>query len=91
MRRSRSGSALRSARKHQRPLRDSTAHSTPSNGFTGFGTSTRCFRLGRVPPHIVSKWLGHTNVRITMGIYAHLFPSDDRETADRVAAIMFGT
>ena len=52
--------------------------------------ATLAIRAG-VPAHVVSKRLGHANVGITMTVYAHAFPSDDREAADRVARVMFGT
>lgn len=44
-----------------------------------------------IPAHIVSRRLGHANVAITMTIYAHAFPTDDRDAAERAAAFLFGT
>jgi integrase len=38
-----------------------------------------------------AKRLGHSSVGITVDVYAHAFPSDDRDAAERVAAVMFGT
>lgn len=52
--------------------------------------ATLAIRAG-IPAHIVSKRLGHANVGITMTVYAHAFPSDDRDAAERAAAVLFGT
>jgi integrase len=52
--------------------------------------ATLAIRAG-IPAHIISKRLGHANVGITMTVYAHAFPSDDREAAVRAAAVLFGT
>jgi integrase len=62
----------------------------PEVGVQGFRHTyaTLAIRAG-VPAHVVSKRLGHANVGITMSVYAHAFPSDDRDAAERVAAVMF--
>jgi integrase len=44
-----------------------------------------------VPVHIVSRRLGHASVGITLDVYAHALPSDDRDAAERAAAAIFGT
>lgn len=64
----------------------------PSIGVHGLRHTyaTLSIRAG-VPPHIISRRLGHANVGITMTVYAHAFPSDDREAAERAAAFLFGT
>lgn len=51
--------------------------------------ATLAIRAG-IPAHVISKRLGHSSVSITMDVYAHAFPSDDREAAERVAAVLFG-
>jgi integrase len=39
---------------------------------------------------VVSRRLGHANVSVTMSIYAHVTAADDVESAERVAARIFG-
>ena len=51
--------------------------------------ATLAIRAG-IPAHVISKRLGHSSVGITMDVYAHAFPSDDRDAAERVAAVLFG-
>jgi integrase len=51
--------------------------------------ATLAIRSG-VPVHILSRRLGHASVGITLSTYAHARPSDDRDAAERAAAI-FGT
>lgn len=72
--------------------RASQAVGLPSVGVHGLRHTyaTLSIRAG-VPPHIISRRLGHANVGITMTVYAHAFPSDDREAAERAAAFLFGT
>jgi integrase len=65
-------------------------HLRPSHPNTSNHLRNLAIRAG-VPAHVVSKRLGHANVGITMSVYTHAFPSDDRDLAERVAAVMFGT
>jgi integrase len=37
----------------------------------------------------VSQRVGHSNVSITLGTYAHVLPSQHAEVADKVGAILF--
>jgi len=37
---------------------------------------------------VVSERLGHASVAITLGVYAHVLPGDQRETAARFAALI---
>lgn len=39
---------------------------------------------------VVSERLGHASVTVTLGIYAHVLPGDQRETAARFAALVGG-
>jgi integrase len=39
---------------------------------------------------VVSRRLGHANVSVTMSIFAHVTAADDVESAERVAARIFG-
>ena len=72
--------------------RAARAAGLPSIGVHGLRHTyaTLSIRAG-VPPHIISRRLGHANVGSTMTVYAHAFPSDDREAAERAAAFLFGT
>jgi integrase len=72
--------------------RAARAAGLPSIGVHGLRHTyaTLSIRAG-VPAHIISRRLGHANVGITMTVYAHAFPSDDREAAERAAAFLFGT
>jgi hypothetical protein len=38
----------------------------------------------------VSQRVGHANVGVTLGLYAHVLPGDDREAAETVARRIFG-
>jgi len=40
---------------------------------------------------VVSERLGHASVTVTLGIYAHVMPGDQRQAAARFAAIVAGT
>jgi integrase len=40
---------------------------------------------------VVSERLGHASVTVTLGIYAHVLPGDQRETAARFAALVGGS
>jgi integrase len=44
----------------------------------------------REPITVVSKRLGHAKVSITLDVYSHILPTDDGETASRVASIILG-
>ena len=39
---------------------------------------------------VVSERLGHASVTVTLGIYAHVMPGDQRQAAARFAAIVAG-
>ena len=40
------------------------------------------------PVHVVSRRLGHANPSITLGVYAHVLPTADREAAEALAALV---
>jgi integrase len=44
----------------------------------------------RVPPQVVSQRLGHANVGVTLSMYAHVLPGDDRQAVELVAASILG-
>ncbi|MGH8931923.1 MAG: tyrosine-type recombinase/integrase [Egibacteraceae bacterium] len=43
-----------------------------------------------VPPHVLSRRLGHAKVEITLGIYGHLLPGGDQTAAGTVAGRILG-
>ncbi len=51
--------------------------------------ATAALRAG-VSPEVVSKRLGHADVTVTLGIYAHAFDNDDQVAANRVADAIYG-
>jgi integrase len=46
-------------------------------------------RLG-VPPHIVQAIVGYADVQVTMAIYAHASPEDQRKALDQLAVSVAG-
>ena len=52
--------------------------------------ATIAIGVARVPIKVVSQRLGHANVKITMGTYAHVLPGDDEAAADAAAAAILG-
>lgn len=40
---------------------------------------------------VVSEWLGHANISITLDTYSHVLPSMQQEAADRIDTALFGT
>jgi integrase len=44
--------------------------------------------LAREPVHVVSQRLGHATPAITMNIYAHVLPGNQRQAADRFAQLL---
>ena len=47
--------------------------------------------LGGVHPEVVSERLGHSSVVITLDTYSHIVPSLQREGAEKLDAVLFGT
>jgi integrase len=43
-----------------------------------------------IHPKVVSEWLGHASVSITLDIYSHVLPTIQREAVTKLAAIMAG-
>lgn len=44
-----------------------------------------------VPVKVVSERLGHASAMITLGVYAHVMPGMQREAADKLASLVYGT
>lgn len=44
--------------------------------------------LAGVPPQVVQQRLGHKKVEITLGIYAHVLPGQQRDAARRLSALL---
>jgi integrase len=43
-----------------------------------------------VSPHIVQRRLGHADIKITLGTYAHLLPGQQADAAQRLASQLHG-
>ena len=43
-----------------------------------------------VPPHVVQRRLGHRDVVMTLGLYAHVLPSQQADAASRLAMLLLG-
>jgi integrase len=41
--------------------------------------------------HVVMSILGHSSINITKGIYGHVYPSMQKEAADKMGRALFGT
>jgi integrase len=41
-----------------------------------------------IPPHVVQQRLGHRNIAITLGVYAHALPAMQQDAAARLAALL---
>jgi integrase len=52
--------------------------------------ATAALRAG-IPAKVVSERLGHASIAITLDTYSHVTPEMDREAANKVAAVIFGT
>jgi integrase len=39
-----------------------------------------------IPPHVVSRRLGHASVAFTLDTYAHVLPGQDRHAVDALAS-----
>jgi integrase len=44
-----------------------------------------------VPPHVVQKRLGHKDIAMTLGIYAHVLPSQQAQAASTLATVLHGS
>ena len=65
------------------------AGSRPS-GCTTSDIPTRRHSSSGEPITVVSRRLGHASVSITLDVYGHVLPTDDRNTAARTAAFILG-
>jgi len=43
-----------------------------------------------VPAHVVQRRLGHKDITITLGLYAHVLPSQQQDAAARLAGLLHG-
>ncbi|HEU5001678.1 MAG TPA: integrase [Actinomycetota bacterium] len=43
-----------------------------------------------MPAKVVSERLGHANIGITLDTYGHVMPQLDRDSANKVASLIFG-
>jgi integrase len=53
-------------------------------------TSATLLLKAGVPPQVVQRRLGHKRIEITLGIYAHVLPSMQQDTARRLGALLHG-
>jgi integrase len=44
--------------------------------------------LAGVPVHVVSQRLGHANATVTLTVYAHVMPGNQRDAADLFARLI---
>ena len=51
-------------------------------------TSATLLLKAGVAPHVVAHRIGHSTVRTTLEVYAHALPSQQKEAASKLAAIM---
>jgi integrase len=43
-----------------------------------------------VQPHVVQRRLGHSNISVTLDIYADVLPSQQADAAARLAGLLYG-
>ena len=56
-----------------------------ASGFTIYAIPVpRCYLLRACPPRVVMDVLGHSQIAITMDLYAHVMPTALREAADAI-------
>jgi integrase len=54
-------------------------------------TSATLLLAAGVQPHVVQRRLGHANISITLGTYAHCLPSQQADAAARLSALLHGS
>ena len=65
------------------------AAAPPRSGCTTCGTRTqRSLLTAREPVHVVSQRLGHASAVVTLSVYAHVMPGNQRETANTFARLV---
>lgn len=53
-------------------------------------TSASLLLSAGVPPHVVQQRLGHKRVEITLDLYAHVLPGQQRDAARQLGALIYG-
>ena len=53
-------------------------------------TSATLLLAAGVPPHVVQQRLGHKRVEITLDLYAHVLPGQQRDAARQLGALIYG-
>lgn len=53
-------------------------------------TSATLMLAAGVQPHVVQKRLGHSNIRMTLGIYGHVMPAQQQDAAKRLGTLLHG-
>jgi integrase len=43
-----------------------------------------------VPPNVVQQQLGHKRIEITLEVYAHVLPGQQRDAARRLSSLLYG-
>lgn len=52
-------------------------------------TSATLLLAAGVQPHVVQKRLGHSNIGMTLGLYAHVLPGQQADAAKQLAALLY--
>ena len=47
--------------------------------------------LAGVNPKVVSEWLGHATVVLTLDTYSHVLPTMQESAREKFAAVLFGS
>jgi integrase len=86
----RSGSAARSRPRSPGAARPSATARRQGSGFmiSGMRTHATLLLQDREPIKTVSERLGHASVTITLTVYGHVMPGDQKRAADRFAALI---
>jgi (Z)-2-((N-methylformamido)methylene)-5-hydroxybutyrolactone dehydrogenase len=71
-------------------LRRSARPRRQRSGFTISATRTPRSCKAREPVHVMSQRLGHANATITLAVYAHVMPGNQRQAADTFARLIGG-
>ena len=53
-------------------------------------TSATLLLAAGVPPHVVQQRLGHKRVEITLDLYAHVLPGQQRDAARQLGLLLYG-
>jgi integrase len=53
-------------------------------------TSATLLLSAGVPPTVVQQRLGHKRIEMTLGIYAHVLPGQQRDAATRLGSLLYG-